>query len=68
MLYAIRVPANKVFQAYVAHLLTRSVGRSPSYAQRYYARYSYHAGSWNRKRRVGVKVEWRPGELYPASA
>ena len=33
--------------------------------RRYYASFSYRAGSWNKKRRVVAKVEWHPGELYP---
>ncbi len=33
--------------------------------RRYYASFSYQAGSWERKRRVVAKVEWHPGELYP---
>jgi hypothetical protein len=33
--------------------------------RRYYASFSYRAGSWSRARRVVPKVEWHPGELYP---
>ena len=33
--------------------------------RRYYASFSYQAGSWSKKRRVVAKVEWHPGELYP---
>ncbi len=33
--------------------------------RRYYASFSYQAGSWDRKRRVVAKVEWHPGELVP---
>jgi hypothetical protein len=65
MLYAIRLPANKVLQESIAHLLTRPVGRPPNHVRRYYASFSYQAGSWDRKRRVVAKVEWHPGELYP---
>ena len=63
--YAIRLKANKVLQESVAHLLTRPVGRPPNHVRRYYASFSYQAGSWNRKRRVVAKVEWHPGELCP---
>jgi hypothetical protein len=63
--YAIRLKANKVLQESVAHLLTRPVGRPPNHVRRYYASFSYQAGSWNKKRRVVAKVEWHPGELYP---
>jgi hypothetical protein len=62
-LYAIRLKANKVLQECIAHLLTRPVGRPPNHVRRYYASFSYQAGSWNKKRRVVAKVEWHPGEL-----
>ena len=64
-LYAIRLPKNQVLQESIAHLLTRPVGRPPNHVLRFYASFSYRAGSWNRKRRVVAKVEWHPGELYP---
>jgi hypothetical protein len=64
-LYAIRLPANRVLHENIAHLLTRPVGRPPSHVRRYYASFSYQAGSWGRKRRVVAKVEWHPGELVP---
>jgi hypothetical protein len=65
ILYAIRLPANKVLQESIAHLLRRPVGRPPNHVRRHYASFSYQAGSWTRKRRVVAKVEWHPGELYP---
>jgi hypothetical protein len=65
ILYAIRLKANKVLQESIAHLLTRPPGRPPNHVRRYYANFTYQAGSWNRKRRVVAKVEWHPGELYP---
>ena len=65
MLYAIRIKANQVLQDSIAHLLRRPIGRPPKYVQRFYASFSYRAGSWDRKRRVVAKVEWYPGELYP---
>jgi len=64
-LYVIRLPKNQVLQENISHLLTRPVGRPPNHVQRYYASFSYQAGSWNRKRRVVAKVEWHPGELCP---
>jgi hypothetical protein len=64
-LYAIRLPRNQVLQESIAHLLTRPVGRPPNHVLRYYASFSYQAGSWERKRRVVAKVEWHPGELCP---
>ncbi len=33
--------------------------------RRYYARFSYQAGTWDKARRVVAKVEWHPEELYP---
>ena len=63
--YAIRLKANAVLQVCIAHLLTRPVGRPPSHVRRFHARFSYRAGSWDKKRRVVAKVEWHPGELYP---
>ncbi len=41
MLYAIRLPANKVLQEIIAYLLRRPVGRPPSHVRRYYASFSY---------------------------
>ena len=63
--YAIRLPANSVLQGYIAHLLRRPRGRPPLEVRRYYANFSYRAGSWSKPRRVVAKVEWHPGELYP---
>ena len=47
----------------IAHLLKRPVGR-PKEVRRYYANFSYRAGSWTEPRRVVAKVEWHSGELY----
>ena len=63
--YAIRLPANRVLQDRIGYLLKRPVGRPPHEVRRYYASFSYQAGSWDRRRRVIAKVEWHPGELYP---
>ena len=63
--YAIRLPANKVLQGSIAHLLKRPVGRPPNDVRRYHAGFSYQAASWDKPRRVVAKVEWHPGELYP---
>ena len=64
-LYAIRLKANAVLQQNIAHLLKRPVGRPPNDVRRYYASFSYQAGTWEKTRRVVAKVEWHPGELYP---
>jgi Transposase DDE domain group 1 len=63
--YAIRLPANRVLQERVAHLLTRPVGRPPKKPQVFFASFSYQAQSWPKPRRVVAKVEWHRGELYP---
>jgi Transposase DDE domain group 1 len=33
--------------------------------RRFYANFTYQAGSWTKPRRVIAKVEWHPGELVP---
>jgi hypothetical protein len=63
--YAIRLPANRVLQERIAHLLTRPVGRPPMKPQVFFASFSYQAQSWSKPRRVVAKVEWHQGELYP---
>jgi len=63
--YTIRLPTNAVLQNRIGHLLKRPVGRPPHEVRRYYANFTYQAQSWNKPRRVVVKVEWHPGELYP---
>jgi len=63
--YAIRLPANQVLQDRIGYLLTRPVGRPPNNVRRYYANFTYQAGTWTKPRRVVAKVEWHPGELYP---
>ena len=63
--YAIRIKRNAVLQERIGYLLKRPVGRPPKEVRRYYASFSYQAGSWNSSRRVVAKVEWHPGELVP---
>ena len=63
--YAIRLPANRILQERIGHLLTRPIGRPPNEVRRSHANFAYQAGSWTRPRRVVAKVEWHPGELYP---
>ncbi len=64
-LYAIRLPANRVLQREIEHLLTRPVGRPPKKPIIWYESFSYRAESWDRARRVVAKVEWHRGELFP---
>jgi hypothetical protein len=63
--YTIRLPANSILRESISWLLTRPVGRPPMEVRRYYASFSYRAGSWSKPRRVVAKVEWHPGELCP---
>jgi hypothetical protein len=63
--YTIRLPANSVLQNRIGYLLKRPAGRPPHEVRRYLASFSYQAQSWKKPRRVVVKVEWSPGELYP---
>jgi hypothetical protein len=65
IMYAIRIPTNQVLQDRIGYLLKRPVGRPPNDVRRYYANFSYQAGSWTKPRRVIAKVEWHPGELVP---
>jgi hypothetical protein len=63
--YAIRLPANCILQERISYLLQRPIGRPPNEVRRFYANFTYQAGSWTKPRRVVAKVEWHPGELYP---
>src|SRR6201981_2359108 len=63
--YAIRLPANRILQERIGHLLSRPIGRPPNEVRRSYANFTYQARSWTKPRRVVAKVEWHPGELYP---
>src|SRR5919199_1291617 len=63
--YAIRLPANRVLQERIAHLLTRPVGRPPRKPQVSFASFAYQAQSWAKPRRAGAQVEGHQGGLYP---
>src|ERR687886_1564801 len=63
--YVVRLPANRVLQERIGHLLTRPVGRPPKKPQVFHASFSYRAEGWSKPRRVVAKVEWHQGELYP---
>ena len=64
----IRIPSNQVLQDKIGYLLKRPVGRPPDDVRRYYANYSYQAGSWTKPRRVIAKVEWHlASSLFRAS-
>lgn len=47
--YVIRLPANRVLQEKIGHLLTRHVGRPPNEVRRSYANFTYQAGSWSKR-------------------
>ena len=63
--YAIRLKANPILERHISHLLKRPVGRPPRKPQRFYHSFEYQAQSWDRPRRVVVKIEWHQGELFP---
>ena len=56
--YTVRLPVNSVLQKRIALLLKRPVGRPPHEVRRYYASFSYQAGSWGSPRRVVAEVGW----------
>ena len=65
--YAIRLPANRVLQEKIGHLLKCPVGRPPHEVRCYYSSFRYRAGSCNKPRRVvakdgGAAVADQPGE------
>ena len=60
-----RLPANKVLQGNIRHLLKRPVGRPPKKPVVRYHDFVYRAQSWDIPRRVVAKVEWHQGELFP---
>ena len=66
--YAIRLPANQILQQRIGYLLKRPVGRPPNEVRRFYANFTYQAGSWTKPRRVIAKVEWHPASFIRASA
>ena len=63
--YVIRLKANAVLEREIEHLLTRPVGRPSRKPKVFYHSFQYQAKSWQRARRVVVKVEWHQGELFP---
>ena len=65
IMYAIRLPANRVLQDRIGYLLKRPVGRPPHEVRRYDANFRYQAACRKTPCRVVAKVEWHPGELYP---
>jgi hypothetical protein len=65
LLYAICLPANDVLYDEIKHLLTRPVGRPSRRPFVRFHDFKYQAASWQKKRRVVVKVEWYSGNLFP---
>ena len=58
-------PPTKFFRTGSAICSSVRSGGPPNEVRRYYANFTYQAGSWTKPRRVIAKVEWHPGELYP---
>ena len=65
MKYAIRIPANENLQRDIAELVPRPVGRPSKKPLVEYKGFLYQAAGWKAARRVVVKVEHHPGELFP---
>ncbi len=63
--YAIRLKANAILERKITPWLTRPVGRPSSQPKVFYHSFRYRAGSWDRARRVVVKIAWHTGELFP---
>jgi Transposase DDE domain group 1 len=64
-LYAIRLPSNEVLEREIESLVTRPVGRPSKKPVIWYYDFLYQAGTWDKPRRVVVKVEHHLGELFP---
>ena len=60
-----RLPANEVLVKEVQHLLNRPVGHPPQKLIVWFYDFMCQTTSWDRFRRVVVKVEWHQGELFP---
>ncbi|MBI5569051.1 MAG: IS1380 family transposase [Desulfomonile tiedjei] len=64
--YFIRLPANAVLNRLIDPYLTRPVGSPPkSGIQIRLVDLRYQAQTWDKERRVVVKIEWHDGELFP---
>jgi hypothetical protein len=63
--YAIRIKANAVLERKIAGWLKRPVGRPSCQPKVFSYNLRYRAGSWDQARRVGVKIAWHAGELFP---
>ena len=66
-LYAIRLSTNQVCRK-ASHIFSPPVGRPPNHVRRYYASFSYQAGSWDRKRAWWPRWNGTPASCTPASA
>jgi hypothetical protein len=62
--YAIRLPANRILQERIGHLLTRPVGRPPNEVRRFFANFTYQARSWTRS--GGGQGRMASGRALPA--
>jgi hypothetical protein len=64
--YAIRLLANRVLQERIGYMLKRPLGRPSHNVRRFYANFTYQAGSWTRPRRV-VEGRMASGRTLSAS-
>ncbi len=62
--YAIRLPANAILHRDIDYLLSWPVGRPPKKSIVFYHSVLYQAASWEKPRRVVVRIEWRQGQLF----
>ena len=63
--YAIRIKANHKLHEQVAFLTNLPAGRSPNHVVRRYTCCHCRAKSWAKPRRIVVKIELHPSELFP---
>ena len=60
-------PTNLVLQQSIGHLLTRPIGRPPNHVRRYYASFSYQAGSWEESGAWWPRWNGTPATWFPVS-
>jgi hypothetical protein len=63
--YVVRLKENAVLMRLAKPFMKRSVGRPPKRPVVIYRDLTYRAESWDRVRRVVLKVAWHAGELFP---
>ena len=58
--FSIRLPANRILQERIGHLLTRPIGRPPNEVRRSYANFTYQVVSWTKPRRYWARAKAGP--------